>query len=611
MGLDTGDDQRVAGSRQRHVQGVEFFALALRLLRRQRSHSASGWLAFTGQKHKFVRPCRLARPVHQHPHGVSVALRCIRIQQQHHLRFQPLGAMDGEQAHRQRVDRRRRQHAAGFKDAHKSVGRGKTPATQLQRHRKQGAQIGRHGLPLTDGGRCRKTRQHVAIRVDGLQRVVRRQLVEPVFPPRQTRGHCSPVLRRQLGGLQQVKPRRIRCPMRQREPHQGVVTKAEQGGLEHARQRQIVLRRHQHVQQGHHVLHFAAIDQIGLFANLSGYVQRAQFVLQGQQSSPFARQHHDVGGLQASARSLRCRTGKLLRNPGGGLARLQRAQGFFRLFTRGAEAVAPFGCGRPIRPIRCIVRIALVARRAGRPRYGRQFAHGPHFGGTGGVSAKTLVTVRLARISHHCVHGGNHLAGVAPGVVTVEQIPPQAIAHKSLCRLEHLRFSAAEPVNALLGVPHDEDAGRRGTSTGITTEPRAQRLPLQRIGVLKLVDQQMLDAGVEALLHPAREHGVTQHHQGGSLDVIHVDPAVLALERRKLLQQHPAEARHTLLVLPGRMLRPSRRHAQHQPLRRAHPLDTDDFFAKLARCSGSGQQSGKCRRQVARRQRHFQLHTLG
>ena len=66
-----------------------------------------------------------------------------------------------------------------------------------------------------------------------------------------------------------------------------------------SRQRQVVLRGHQHVQQRHHVQHLAAVDQVGFFANLRRNVQGAQLLLQGQQTGPFARQHHHVRGLEA------------------------------------------------------------------------------------------------------------------------------------------------------------------------------------------------------------------------------------------------------------------------------------------------------------------------
>ena len=88
-------------------------------------------------------------------------------------------------------------------------------------------------------------------------------------------------------------------------------------------------------------------------------------------------------------------------------------------------------------------------------------------------------------------------------MVAAEQIPAQ-FGDKGLRRNEHLRFRPAKTVNALLGITDDEDAWRLPTSSGIAAQPRMQRLPLQRIGVLKFIDQQMLDARIEPLLNPTR-----------------------------------------------------------------------------------------------------------
>ena len=83
-----------------------------------------------------------------------------------------------------------------------------------------------------------------------------------------------------------------------------------------------------------------------------------------------------------------------------------------------------------------------------------------------------------------------------------------------------------------------------------------QRLPLQRVGVLELVHKQVAHAGVQALLHPAAEHRVGQHHQRHPLHVVHVHPAVLVLDSGKLRNEAARQASHALLVLPRRMLVP-------------------------------------------------------
>jgi hypothetical protein len=81
-----------------------------------------------------------------------------------------------------------------------------------------------------------------------------------------------------------------------------------------------------------------------------------------------------------------------------------------------------------------------------------------------------------------------------------------------------------------------------------------QRLPLQRVGVLELVDQQVAHARVEPLLHPARQHRVGQQQLRGLLDVVHVDPAMLALDFGEGGDQDAREPRHALLVSHGVVL---------------------------------------------------------
>ena len=265
--------------------------------------------------------------------------------------------MNGQQSHSLGVDGSGRQHAAGLERAHKRIRRGVTSATELQRHPKQRTQVGQHGFALV--GRCStgEARQHIAIAIDRLQRVMGGPLIKPALPSPQTCRHTPSIRRESLRCFQQIKPRRLRRLLLQGKLHQNFIAQAKQGRLEHARQRQVVLRRDQYVKQGHQVLHFAAVDQICFFTNLSGKVQLAKLVLQRHQTGALARQNHDVGGSQGGARDL-------LLNPGGDLARLQRAQCFFGHFARGAQAVAPSRWHGPVH--------RGLARRA---RNRRQFAH--------------------------------------------------------------------------------------------------------------------------------------------------------------------------------------------------------------------------------------------
>ena len=226
--------------------------------------------------------------------------------------------------------------------------------------------------------------------------------------------------------------------------------------------------------------------------------------------------------------------------------------------------------------------------------------------------AKALVIVSVTRFPHGGVHGGNDLCCVAPGVVTTEQFALQTIAHKGLRRFEHLRLGAAKAVNTLLWVTHNEHAGRCAAATAcIAAQPRQQCLPLQGVGVLKLINQQVPDACVQALLHPASEHRVAQHDPRRALHVVHVDPAMLAFERAKLGNQQPGQARHALLVLPGVKLVPCRHDAQHQVLRAAHQVNARNLLAKLSGRAFLGQQRGKHSGHIAVGQGCLQLDPFG
>ena len=150
---------------------------------------------------------------------------------------------------------------------------------------------------------------------------------------------------------------------------------------------------------------------------------------------------------------------------------------------------------------------------------------------------------------------------VAVRVVAAEQLAAESGAHEMLGGDEHLRLGAPEAIDALLGIADDEHARRPRPGPAVAAQPGMQRLPLQRIGVLELVDQQVRDARVEPLLHPARQRRLAQQQLRGLLDVVHVDPAVPALDFGEGLDQQPREPRHALLVAPGGVLGLGR--AQH------------------------------------------------
>ena len=87
-------------------------------------------------------------------------------------------------------------------------------------------------------------------------------------------------------------------------------------------------------------------------------------------------------------------------------------------------------------------------------------------------------------------------------MIALQQFAAESLDNEFFCRAEDLRLGAAKAINALFGITDDENAGCIA-GAAVAAKPCVKGLPLQRIGILKLVDQQMPDARVQPLLHPA------------------------------------------------------------------------------------------------------------
>ena len=208
-----------------------------------------------------------------------------------------------------------------------------------------------------------------------------------------------------------------------------------------------MLGRHQHIQQRHDVEHFAAVNQFGFFADLRGYVQGAQLILQGQQAGAFAAERHHTSGADA--------IGNLPGYPARCLPSLQSSERFFGQFARCGQAVAPF------QSLRCLAFFST--------RDGRQAQHSALVMRCTGMRPKAFITIVDGCVAHHCVDSANYCLAAAPGVVAGQQVTPQYVCDEGLGCDKHLGLSTAKPVNALFGVPHNKDAGRTAPSTGIAT----------------------------------------------------------------------------------------------------------------------------------------------
>ncbi|MNX27287.1 hypothetical protein D3C86_573720 [compost metagenome] len=375
---------------------------------------------------------------------------------------------------------------------------------------------------------------------DRVQRVVRRHRHQPALPAAQLHARLGQHGRQAFALLDQREPagdRRLALAAGQL--HQRVVVDAEQRRLERARQRQVVRGRHQRVEQRDHVLHLGRVVQVVLLGLLHGNVAAAQRVLHGRQPAAAARQHHDLARRRA--------VGDALRDPARGLLAFLLQQLFFGQHARRDEAVAP-------------VQHAVVGRRGGRRGVERVAVDGGQLqqlavvAALGGVGAVAVELAGRLRGQHRAVDEAHHGTRVAVRVVAVEQFAAEPFAHELLGGDEHLRLGSAEAVDALLGVAHDEHARRAAARTRVGAEPAVERLPLQRVGVLELVDQQVRDARVEPLLHPARQRRLAQEQLRRLFDVVHVDPAVRALDLAERGDQQAREPRHALLVQPCRVL---------------------------------------------------------
>ena len=275
--------------------------------------------------------------------------------------------------------------------------------------------------------------------------------------------------------------------------------------------------RGERIDQRHHVLHSAVLHKLRFFADLRCDAQLLQLGGHALQAVALAAEHHDLAcqqwlALSAAGRLVACciciacdlltacdlliactaliasilliTASQVLRHPAGGLRAFPGAYVFLGLVTRCGQRVAPHGG------------VSVVIARFGlRQRQAQHLACGGRFCSVHSVAFVARVGCSL----HDTVDSGQHAACVAARVVAAQHHAAQGAAYKFCRGHKHLRLSAAKAVNALLGVAYDKHAGcaARTTCTRATpcsciaSKPGLQCLPLQRVGVLKLVYQQV------------------------------------------------------------------------------------------------------------------------
>ena len=119
------------------------------------------------------------------------------------------------------------------------------------------------------------------------------------------------------------------------------------------------------------------------------------------------------------------------------------------------------------------------------------------------VLAVSLVFGKLEAfrlIAEHCVHCFDDGRRIAARVIVVQFLRCKIFLQVIARHAEQARVGAAEAVDGLLGIADDEYRRLR-FHRHRRIEPGAHDLPLQRIGILELVEQHVAVAAIELVLH--------------------------------------------------------------------------------------------------------------
>ncbi len=193
-----------------------------------------------------------------------------------------------------------------------------------------------------------------------------------------------------------------------------------------------------------------------------------------------------------------------------------------------------------------------------------------------------------------------HHAPFLPGVADASF---EILAHGQ----ESSRIGALKAVDRLFGVADGKDRAQ-AVAGPLADEKflgeRRHDLPLLGVGVLRLVDQNVVEAAVELEQHPWRDAGVAQQIKGGRNQVVIVEDALGALAGCIRVHQCTAEPDQRAARLDKRRRRlrlveffdPFGLGAQYRPgiaTRAAGRVPGDQDFADLAL---GGQKQGEIRR---------------
>ena len=347
--------------------------------------------------------------------------------------------MDGQQTDRAGRVAGRGLVAVGLERAHQAVHAQEAATVLRQGLRQDVAQTALGGGAQTRGNGLGVALQDLQVFKDGRQRVVRRPLQHPTLVLAQTFGDIRTAPRGSMG-LQEFPPGAVRrAPLLRGQTRQIGIGPSEQGRLQGLGQAGVVVRRDQHIEQSHHVLHRRRVLQFALLGLFAGQAHVAQSLVHQTQTFALARQNHHTIGTELTRVDA-------LAQPTRGLSGFLGFDGVFQRSERGAQAVAPVGWG-------------LASHRLWASLDHGQAQHRTLDGTLGGVRSKMCaVFTRLHGLRHGVVEQGQHGRGTAAGVVAAQHIPTQALHDKVLCGQEHLGLGTAEAVDRLLGVAHQKHA---------------------------------------------------------------------------------------------------------------------------------------------------------
>ncbi|MNM79164.1 hypothetical protein D3C81_910890 [compost metagenome] len=382
-----------------------------------------------------------------------------------------------------------------------------TAAIEVQRQLQEGVEIGQH--LLADGGRrgLGVAPAHLARIIDMVDQVMHgplRRQREPGAQPSHTAAQRVGTFRRYARRVDARPPAALAFQAGQQQ--QVIVSGAHQRALEHVREVEVGLRRHQEGEQRGDVERLQRGQQAAparAQARNAGLAQRA-FVV-GQMGLAAHQQVHVPPA--GRPRGIAFPDGHVIAHmvqPGGHAPAFLVAQGIALPCARLGQRVAVGrGVGRRLGFQPFIGRFLDQRQQPDRPA---GLAQGR------GLGFIQRITTLGARMVEHGVDPVQHLGTVAPRAIGPQHGGAEIGLQHGARRAEQAGVGATETVDRLLGIAHQEH-GRLLAKALVAGQPALQDPPLERIGVLELVEQQVLVARVQPHLQVGG--GLLVGHQPG------------------------------------------------------------------------------------------------